>query len=412
MLNPIDQTAILGGAQALVPDWAKQDLQKRISESLLASQATNRQVQQQELQEQALTRQRFGQYQTDVADAWMSGDPAKIGGIIARYPDQAEPIRKAWEMKDNAARTNDLRQMGELYSSMRGGRWDLATSSLERRIQADREAGQDTADDEMILAEIKSDDPTRQRAAMGMIGMSLASIVGPDKFGATLGTISEGNSDFTLGPGAKRYAADGTLLAAAPFAPRPLSVGEGETVYEYNPNTGGGDPASSGGGAAEALRTNPGAIKDGPWARSQPGYAGSSGGFATFASPEQGKAAQTRLLRDNYVAKGFDTPSKIVERYAPRGPENSDASVNNYKQYIANRTGIGVNDKVPPEKLPLLAQAMREFETGQTQRSGGGGPRVIAQGKPKAPPAPSQTRSVGGKVYVKVEGRWYMQGAR
>lgn len=411
MLNPIDQTAILGGGQALVPNWAQQDLQKRISESLLASQATTRQVQQQELQDKALTRERFGQYQTDVADAWMSGDPAKIGGIIARYPDQAEPIRKAWDMKDEAARTNDLRQMGELYSAMRGGRWDIATSSLERRIQADRAAGQDTAEDETILSEIKSGEPARQKAAMGMLGMSLAAIVGPDKFGATLGTLNEGNADFTLGPGAKRYAADGTLIAAAPFAPRPLSVGEGETVYEYNPNTGGGDPASSGGGAAEALRTNPGAIKDGPWARSQPGYSGSSGGFATFASPEQGKAAQARLLRDNYVAKGFNTPAKIVERYAPRGSENSDASVNNYIGYISRRLGIGPNDTVSGAQIPQLAQAMREFETGQTQ-GGGSGPRVIAQGRPKAPPAPSQTRSVNGKVYVKVEGRWYMQGAR
>jgi len=118
-----------------------------------------------------------------------------------------------------------------------------------------------------------------------------------------------------------------------------------------------------------ALQTNPGALKDSPFTRSQPGYAGASGGFATFNSPEAGIAAQENLLRSAYVNKGFNTIDKIVNRYAPQGPENSAASVKNYKGYIAQRTGIDINAPISAAQIPAVAAAMREFETGN--RPGG-----------------------------------------
>lgn len=136
------------------------------------------------------------------------------------------------------------------------------------------------------------------------------------------------------------------------------------------------------GGAAAALQTNPGAIKDSPFARSQPGYSGASGGFATFSTPEAGIRAQENLLRSAYVGKGFNTIDKIVNRYAPQGPENSAASVSNYKKYIADRTGLDINAPISAGQIPAVAAAMREFETGN--RPGGQSAGGVTLGQPIA----------------------------
>jgi len=190
------------------------------------------------------------------------------------------------------------------------------------------------------------------------------------------------NEQYTLAPGSARYDARGNLIVAQPFAPELRSVSPGETLIEVNPTQpGGGGPASTGGGSRGERNGNPGNIKDGPWARSQPGYIGSDGTFAKF-EPGAGQAAQERLLAANYIAKGFDTPAEIVNRYAPPG-ENSPDSVRNYTSYVAQRLGIGANDPVPAGKVGELAKAMREFETGNTVGRGGGA-RVVATGAPKA----------------------------
>ena len=152
------------------------------------------------------------------------------------------------------------------------------------------------------------------------------------------------------------------------------------------------------GGVAAALQTNPGALKDGAFAKSQPGYAGASGGFATFTTPQAGIAAQENLLRGSYVGKGFNTINKIINRYAPQGPENSAASVNNYKSYVARQTGIDMNAPIAANQIPAVAKAMREFETGQTQGRGtaGGGAPIVVQGSgAKAKPSTEGERRFG-----------------
>ena len=156
------------------------------------------------------------------------------------------------------------------------------------------------------------------------------------------------------------------------------------------PGTGGFDggsaPAVGGRGpVAKALQTNPGALKDGPFTRSQPGYTGNSGGFATFSTPQAGIAAQEKLLQSAYVGRGFNTIDKIINRYAPQGPENSAASVSNYKRYISQQTGIDINTPIGAGQIPAVAQAMREFETGNTKGrgtagGGGGGPTPVIKG--------------------------------
>ena len=153
------------------------------------------------------------------------------------------------------------------------------------------------------------------------------------------------------------------------------------------------------GGVAAALQTNPGAIKDSAFARSQPGYAGASGGFATFTTPQAGVAAQENLLRSSYVGKGFNTINKIINRYAPQGPENSAASVNNYKSYVARQTGLDMNAPISANQIPAVAKAMREFETGQTQGRGtAAGPTPVIKGT-----APAKARSAAQAAMAKYD---------
>lgn len=179
----------------------------------------------------------------------------------------------------------------------------------------------------------------------------------------------------------------------------------GETIPlpKTVPGTGGlvgGERGGGGTAAAAALKTNPGALKDSPFTRSQPGYAGASGGFATFDTPEAGVRAQENLLRTAYVGKGFNTINKIVNRYAPQGAENSAASVSNYKKYIADRTGLDINAPISAGQVPAVAAAMREFETGD--RPGGKSAGGLQMGTPiagtdvKARQIESKARSAAG----------------
>jgi hypothetical protein len=146
-----------------------------------------------------------------------------------------------------------------------------------------------------------------------------------------------------------------------------------------------GAPARGATPVATALQTNPGAIKDGSFARSQPGYAGASGGFATFDTPQAGIGAQENLLRNDYVGRGINTIDKIISRYAPPGGENAPAAVANYKNYVAQRAGIDVNAPITAAQVPAVAAAMREFETGA--RPGG---TPVRSGPPSAT-APQKT---------------------
>lgn len=130
---------------------------------------------------------------------------------------------------------------------------------------------------------------------------------------------------------------------------------------------------------------NPGNIKDGPWARKQPGYIGSDGTFAKFA-PGMGEKAQENLLGTHYV-NGQRNVNQIVDKYlgGAANKENSTASQRNYKAYVAGRLGIDPEQPVPQAMLPQLAQAMREFENGTRGpvKPGTGGPAYSTPGKPQ-----------------------------
>ena len=285
-------------------------------------------------------------------------DPNALNALAPFKPDyvvQQKQAMAAKQQEEIAKRIDLIGQAAQWADTPE--KWDAAVDNLSRQYPD--------------LAQYKGKfTPEGRMAAIASAGQM-------KEYFANQKAQHEMNAPIIQGPGAAIVSPDGkTVLQEARFAPRPVTVGEGQTAVVFDPSNPGG-----GGNAAAALKTNPGALKDGAFARSQPGYTGSSGGFATFATPEQGIAAQEALLRGAYVGKGFNTIDKIVNRYAPQGNENSGASVNNYKAYIAQRTGIDVNAPINPADVPKVAAAMREFETGR--RPGGSTGTVIAQGPPK-----------------------------
>jgi hypothetical protein len=400
--------------QSNIPDYAAQEAQRQ----LLALQRKRLQAQ---IDEEERAAQKEQAFQSDLEGVLTNPRADAYARLILRHPEYAEKTKAAWSMIDGAKQQADLTQMSEIYSAAANGRYDLASASLKRRVEADK-AADGTADpqDEAMLAALESGDPTQQKAAMGMIGLHLSAITGPEKFAATLGTLTKNEQgDFTLAPGGIRYDSEGNVIAAAPFAPRVLTVEPGKKIVEYTPRSNGivaGDgqrrwedlpgnqgirrlmgwtPRARDGGdnsdkvvdnkigvigkktgfdpdaqlTPEALPklfdaiaatentagelNNPGGIKDGAWAKAQPGYAGARNGFAVFQSKDAGRQAGLNLL-GNFYNRGQRTVRDIIEG-------------------------------APAE---------------------GGGPRVIAEGGDK-PVTASETRSVGGQIYVKVNGQWF-----
>lgn len=107
---------------------------------------------------------------------------------------------------------------------------------------------------------------------------------------------------------------------------------------------------------------NPLNIEDGPFTKSQPGYAGTDGRFAKFETPEHGVAAASALLDSYGKNHGLNSVAGIVGRWAPTSDGNN---VSAYAADVAGKLGIDPNEPVPPEKRPQLIAAMAQHENGK-----------------------------------------------
>lgn len=142
-------------------------------------------------------------------------------------------------------------------------------------------------------------------------------------------------------------------------------------------------------------------IEDGPFARSQPGYAGSDGRFARFATPEQGAAAANALLDSYQNNHGLNTVAGIVGRWAPSSDGNN---VSAYASDVAGRLGIDPNAPIPPEMRPALIAAMARHENGMAAPGTAGAPVQLAQANIRpgveSDAAPAESRAASGGIDV------------
>jgi len=114
-------------------------------------------------------------------------------------------------------------------------------------------------------------------------------------------------------------------------------------------------------GATRGMRNNnPGNLEYGDFAKSM-GASGSDGRFAIFPDYQSGVRAQEALLSGkSYLGGGLNTIDAILARYAPPG-ENPTAG---YSSYVSRVTGIPSNRPLTQADIPVVAAAMRQFESG------------------------------------------------
>jgi hypothetical protein len=236
-----DYGALLRSGQAAVPDYAADEARKQ----LLALHRA---------QEQRLTAQAQREaadelgFQNDLTTVLAHPSAQGYSALALKHPKFAQQIKSSFEMQDKAKQDSDFQAMSEVYSAVLAGKHDLAASMMQRRIEADKQAGQDTTHDQMLYDALSSDDPVQQKAALGMVGFTLSSIK-PDKFNETYGSLNKDKS-YTLAPGDVRFDADNKQVASVAAKPDFLVVPEGGKAIPLNPaatavGTGGGDPASS-----------------------------------------------------------------------------------------------------------------------------------------------------------------------
>jgi len=178
---------------------------------------------------------------------------------------------------------------------------------------------------------------------------------------------------YTLGPGAKRFDAKGNMIAEAPFAPRAMTVGEGQQVIEYQ-------PGGSQGGPLTVDRLLPAIVAQ----ESRGNYAARNAGTGAMGAyqvmPQTGKVLAERL--------GLPWRPDLMTSSSPEGKQYQDKVGRAAVEEAFNASGgnpaiaaayyHGGSDR--KKWGPKTRQYVREV----TARLGdGGGARVIAQGQPK-----------------------------
>lgn len=159
------------------------------------------------------------------------------------------------------------------------------------------------------------------------------------------------------GGGGSQWSCGGTNIDPATLTGTPTKAyeeGKNTVVYEY-PD---GSHVSFVGGTLAWRNNNPGNIRPGTFTTGQ-GAIGSSGGFATFKSYEDGFNAIKKLMQTN-TYKNL-TMGKAITTYAPPVENNTEAYISN----VEKSTGISRNkivNKFTDSELEKFAKAIEKME--------------------------------------------------
>jgi hypothetical protein len=139
-------------------------------------------------------------------------------------------------------------------------------------------------------------------------------------------------------------------------ATHPHGAGADKAALQDEMNRIRNDPnyGRGGGGAEQVRNNNPGNLRDGDFAKSQPGYVGrDERGFAKFDSVQNGSNAIDGLLSKNYSGM---TLNQLFAKYAPASDHNDPVA---YAKTVAGHLGISP-DAVPDLNDPKVRDALRQ----------------------------------------------------
>jgi len=259
-LSLLDYASTLRAGQSLVPDFRLQAMQ----DEQFGFQREQMQMQRDRMEQERLAQQAEQEqsqaFQREMTQAMVSGgNPDDITGLMFRFPKQFEQNKAAFDRLEKDQQQTELTQMGSIYSRLTNGDAPGAAALLRRRVEADREAGQEDPIDMQLLAALESDNPREIAIAKTMIGTQVATLGGVDTFKAVYGG-GEAESRTSFQKDYDFIAATYGQQAADNFAQAeydPTVVGQpGAPIYRQSQISGvapapvsmrGGDPSGSGG---------------------------------------------------------------------------------------------------------------------------------------------------------------------
>ena len=385
MPQPVDFASALSAGRALVPDFQQQQLLQ--TQALLGQMQARQAGMQMDKAARDQAEEDAFQHELDTVLAG-APDPNAYRRLMVKYPQFGAQLKAQADALDANQRRTDFTQAAEIYSAARNGKFDLAAQQLEKRINADRAAGQDVADDEQMLQWLRSEDPMDRNAAINMIGFHVSSF-NPQQFGNDIGQLAEERMGKTTA------VAPGTVLTRqnpltgqteetyrSPFKPEYIKGEDGSIIMLSDGGGQGGGATGATGSASSTPRgirnNNPGNLKFGPFAKSMGATGADADGFAIFPDTSAGTRAQENLLLGSgYFGGGRRTIASIISKYAPASDGNS---VGDYAKFVAKETGIAPNQPLNTADIPRVAAAMRKFENGAQSASNSRG------GKTPPPP--------------------------
>lgn len=201
-VQPINQAPLIAGGMALVPDYLTQQAQQQQLELQRQAALLQQQLTGAKLASDARAAQR-GQAFDTAMQAYVALPPDKqpqaLINLMAQFPEQSEGLKRTFEAQDETKRRADLGNLATIYGFAQSKDYGGAATALERRIAAETaDGGQADPNDQRVLAMLKSGDATQQQNAVAMIGMALATAVGPDKFAEAYGRLNPSDKATTL----------------------------------------------------------------------------------------------------------------------------------------------------------------------------------------------------------------------
>jgi hypothetical protein len=88
--------------------------------------------------------------------------------------------------------------------------------------------------------------------------------------------------------------------------------------------------------------------------------------FESFKTLDDGIRAGLKLLKNSYLAKGFDTPAKILNKYAPSIENDTQSYIKHVTDYLTTvSTGtVGPNTVLKANLIPYLGNIIMKVENG------------------------------------------------
>lgn len=139
-----------------------------------------------EKQEQKIAAARANEaMQADMNSILGSPNPraSDYAALITKYPQMSAPLKDAWSLLDEDNQQNQLTQTSEVYNALQSGNTKVAQDLLEEQAQAYENSGdpQEAKAARTISSLIESS----PEDGLKMVGIGLASLMGPEKFTET-----------------------------------------------------------------------------------------------------------------------------------------------------------------------------------------------------------------------------------